>query len=200
MGAISIVWTVLLVALNPAQNLLGDSITAIGLAIAYYYGFTGLASAWYFRRELRRSAGVLLRVGLLPLAGGLAMFAVFGKAFHDYSLPAAGYAKPLLGIQIPIVIGIGALLLGVPVMLLARLRLRAFSADPPKRPPRAYPFEGSLIPRSRDAVLPRIDEKNTVGQFHPYGLEQRGTPRTPRHTALPPGWGLNGAAEEEGQY
>ena len=79
MGAISIVWTVLLVALNPAQNLLGDSITAIGLAIAYYYGFTGLASAWYFRRELRRSAGVLLRVGLLPLAGGLAMFAVFGK-------------------------------------------------------------------------------------------------------------------------
>ena len=79
MGAISIVWTVLLVALNPAQNLLGDSIPAIGFAIAFYYGFTGLASAWYFRRELRRSVGVLLRVGLLPLAGGLAMFAVFGK-------------------------------------------------------------------------------------------------------------------------
>ena len=118
MGALSIAWTVLLIALNPAQNLLGDSITAIGFAIAFYYGFTGFASAWYFRHELRRNAGVLLRVGLLPLLGGLLMLGVFVKAFHDYSLTGAGYAAPLFGIQIPIVIGIGTLLLGLPLMLL----------------------------------------------------------------------------------
>jgi amino acid transporter len=140
MGAISIVWTVLLVALNPAQDLLGDSITAIGFAIAFYYGFTGLASTWYFRRQLGRSLGVLLRVGLLPLAGGLLMFAVFAKAFHDYSLPDAGYAKPLLGIQIPIVIGIGALLLGVPLVVLARLRLPAFFRRPTETAPPDLPL------------------------------------------------------------
>ena len=56
------------------------------------------------------------------------MFYVFGKAFHDYSQPDAGYAKPLFGIQIPIVIGIGTLLLGVPLMLLAAVRFRGSSA------------------------------------------------------------------------
>jgi amino acid transporter len=126
MGAIAIVWTVLLVALNPAEDILGDSITAIGFAIAFYYGFTGFASAWYFRRELRRSASILFRVGLLPLLGGVLMTAVFAKAFLDYRLEGAGYARPFLGIQVPIVIGIGALLLGIPLMILAVLRLPAF--------------------------------------------------------------------------
>jgi amino acid transporter len=126
MGALSIVWTVLLLVLNPAQNLLGDSITAIGFSIAFYYGFTGFASAWYFRRQLRRNLGVLVRVGLLPLLGGLMMLGIFVKAFHDYSLTGAGYAAPLFGIQVPIVIGIGTLLLGLPMMMLAAARLPAF--------------------------------------------------------------------------
>jgi amino acid transporter len=126
MGALSILWTVLLVALNPAQNLLGDSITAIGFSIAFYYGFTGFAAAWYFRRQLGRSVGVLVRVGLLPLLGGLIMLGIFVKAFHDYSRKGAGFSAPLLGIQVPIVIGIGALLLGLPLLALAALRLPAF--------------------------------------------------------------------------
>jgi amino acid transporter len=126
MGVISILWTILLVALNPAQDVLGDSLTAIAFAIAFYYGFTGFASAWYFRRELRRSPGVLVRVGFLPLLGGLLMLAVFAKACHDYSLPGAGYAAPLLGIQVPIAIGIGSLLLGIPLMILAAVKGPAF--------------------------------------------------------------------------
>src|SRR5262249_37400056 len=103
-GALSIAWTVFLVAANPAQNLLGDSITATGFPICFYYGFPGLAAFWYFRHELRRSPSVLLRVGLLPLLGGLLMAAIFAKAFVDNSKDGAGYASPLLGIQIPIVI------------------------------------------------------------------------------------------------
>ena len=54
------------------------------------------------------------------------MGAVFVKAFLDYRLAGAGYAAPLLGIQVPIVIGIGSLLLGIPLMLLAAVRLRPF--------------------------------------------------------------------------
>ncbi len=50
MGAISIVWTVLLLALNPNGNVLGDAITALGFTIAFYYGFTGIACVVYFRR------------------------------------------------------------------------------------------------------------------------------------------------------
>jgi hypothetical protein len=56
----------------------------------------------------------------VPLAGALIMAAVFVKAFHDYSQTGAGYAKPILGIQVPIVIGIGSLLLGVVVLFLVQ--------------------------------------------------------------------------------
>ena len=44
--------TLLLVGFNPSQDVLGDSITALGFAILFYYGFTGLACAVYFRKEL----------------------------------------------------------------------------------------------------------------------------------------------------
>ena len=126
MGALSIVWTILLVALNPAQDVLGDSITALGFSICFYYGFTGLICAWYYRHDLFTSVRHFFLVGLLPLAGAVLMFAVFAKAFHDYSETGSGYSKPLWGIQIPIVIGIGTLLLGVPLMVICAVKYREF--------------------------------------------------------------------------
>jgi amino acid transporter len=135
MGALSIVWTVVLVAFNSSQDVLGDSITALGFSVCFYYGFTGLACAWYFRKQLLTSVRGFFLAGLLPLAGCVMMFYVFGKAFHDYSEKGAGYAKPLFGIQIPIVIGIGTLLLGLPLMLLAALTLRPYFRRRPEVAP-----------------------------------------------------------------
>src|SRR2546430_2233670 len=54
MGLVSIVFYAGLTWLSPDS--LNDLIAAIGLLIAFYYGLTGFASAWYFRRELRQSA------------------------------------------------------------------------------------------------------------------------------------------------
>jgi len=36
-------------------NVIADSVAAIGLMIAFYYGLTGFACFWYYRRELRHS-------------------------------------------------------------------------------------------------------------------------------------------------
>ena len=135
MGALSMVWTVVLVAFNSSQDVLGDSITALGFSVCFYYGFTGLACAWYFRKQLLTSVKGFFLAGLLPLAGCVMMFYVFGKAFHDYSETGAGYAKPLFGIQIPIVIGVGTLLLGIPLMLLAALTLRPYFRRRPEVAP-----------------------------------------------------------------
>ncbi|HZS23636.1 MAG TPA: APC family permease [Gaiellaceae bacterium] len=126
MGALSIVWTVVLVAFNSSQDVLNDSITGLGFAIAFYYGFTGLACAWYFRRQLFRSVRAFLLAGLLPLAGGVLMAAVFVKAFIEDSKQVNAYSKPLLGIQVPIVIGIGTMLLGIPLMFLCAVYLRPY--------------------------------------------------------------------------
>jgi amino acid transporter len=132
MGALSIVFTLLLVGFNSSQDVLGDSITALGFAILFYYGFTGLACAVYFRKELRKSWQHFVMAGVVPLVGFGLMAAIFVKAFHDYSQPDAGYSKPLFGIQIPIVIGIGSLLLGVPLMILCSLKFREFFRRKPE--------------------------------------------------------------------
>ena len=132
MGGLSIVFTVILVGFNSSQDVLGDSITALGFAILFYYGFTGIACAVYFRKQLLQSWQHFVMAGVVPLLGFGLMAAIFVKAFHDYSQPDAGYAKPLFGIQIPIVIGIGSLLLGVPLMILCSLKYREFFRRKPE--------------------------------------------------------------------
>ena len=135
----SAIWTVLVLALNPAQNVLGDSITALGFGICFYYGLTAFACVVFFRREIFKSARNFFLVGLVPLLGGLMLLGIFIKAFHDYSKSGANYAKPLLGIQIPILIGVGSLLLGVIVMVFAWAKYRDFF----RRRPEAA-IEGTL--------------------------------------------------------
>ena len=66
MGGLSIIWTVALLAFNPNQDVLGDTISALGFAVCFYYGFTGLACAFYFRRDLFKSARNFFLAGLLP--------------------------------------------------------------------------------------------------------------------------------------
>ena len=53
MGTLSIVWYVGLTLVS--ENILFDSIAALGLMIAFYYGLTGFACTIYYRRELLRS-------------------------------------------------------------------------------------------------------------------------------------------------
>jgi amino acid transporter len=126
MGALSAVWTALLLGFNSNQDVLNDSITALGFSVCFYYGFTGLACGWYFRRELFKSFRGFVLAGLFPVLGGLMMAFVFVKAFIEDSKQANAYSHPLFGIQIPILIGIGSLLLGIPFMLLAAAKLRPY--------------------------------------------------------------------------
>jgi len=124
MGAVSLVWFVLVNQLS--QNVLGDSVSALGFQIAFYYGLTGLACVIYYRHALTRSVKSFVFVGVLPMLGFLSLAAVFVKAFHDYSQAGFNYSNPILGIEVPIVIGIGGLLLGGLLMLWAWANYRGF--------------------------------------------------------------------------
>ncbi|MEV4612621.1 APC family permease [Kitasatospora sp. NPDC049258] len=121
MGLASIAFYVLLTAIS--GNVLADSIASVGLAIAFYYGLTGFACVWYYRRVLTRSVRDFVFKGLAPLLGGLILLYFFCYAAFDV------YADPDYGstsINLPgigdvggvTVIGIGALLLGVILMLI----------------------------------------------------------------------------------
>jgi amino acid transporter len=98
MGAVSIVWTLIIMGFNPSQNVLGDSISALGFAICFYYGFTGLACAVYFRREITKSVRNFLLAGVAPLLGFVMLAYIAGKAFRDYSQEGFNYSPPFLGI------------------------------------------------------------------------------------------------------
>lgn len=126
MGAVSIAWTIVILLLS--ESALSDSITAIGFPICFYYGFTGIACAFYYRHELTNSVRDFVLLGLAPLIGGLMLFGVFAKAVVFYGESANVESAPILGITLPVWMGIGGLLVGVVLMLLARLRYREYFA------------------------------------------------------------------------
>jgi amino acid transporter len=128
MGVASIVWFVAVYSFS--SNVLGDSLTGLGFAIAFYYGLTGFACAWYYRRELLKSARNFFYVGVLPLAGGLMLTGIFVKAFIDYKPADSGYSKAIAGIGTPVVIGVGSLLLGLVLLVAARFAYPAFFSRP----------------------------------------------------------------------
>ena len=56
-------------------NPIADAVTAIGLYIAFYYGLTAFSCAWYYRATLTSSAWNLWMRGILPVLGGVIMYA-----------------------------------------------------------------------------------------------------------------------------
>jgi amino acid transporter len=117
MGVLSIVWYVGLTILS--ENILFDSIAALGLMIAFYYGLTGFACTIYYRRELTRSVKTLILAGIAPFIGGVILTYLFIKSCIDLSDPANSESgNSWFGLGPPLVIGLGFLILGVVLMIL----------------------------------------------------------------------------------
>jgi amino acid transporter len=139
MGGISILFYVALTLIS--QNVLADSIAAVGLMIAFYYGMTGFACVWFYRRKIAEGGRDLWMKGVLPFFGGLLLLGAFLDASYNYAQP--GYGKTtIFGIGGVFVIGIGALLLGGVLMFVYRF------AAPPF-------FRGETLPRrgAHDLIL-----------------------------------------------
>jgi amino acid transporter len=117
MGAVSLVWTLLII--NLSQNVLGDSITGLGFQIAFYYGLTGFACAVFYRKELFKSFRNFFMAGVVPFAGGAMLTYIFVKAFIDNKPPDSAYSGGVLGVGAAVAIGVGLLLVGVVAMVVA---------------------------------------------------------------------------------
>ena len=110
-GVLATLWYVPLKFVS--ENFLFDTITALGLMIAFYYAATGYAAVVLFRHQILRSARDALMLGVLPLLGSLMLTGIFVKAVIDFSDPEQSYSGSLFGVGPPLVIGLGFLLLGV---------------------------------------------------------------------------------------
>jgi amino acid transporter len=120
MCAVSIV--VFVVLNSVSSNILLDSVTATGFGIAFYYGLTGLACTWYFRRELGKSLRNFVYVGLLPLIGGLMLLAILGDSVYEAWSPSSSYTgSSWAGLSPPLAMAILGLGIGVIVMIGQRI-------------------------------------------------------------------------------
>ncbi len=91
-------------------------ISAIGVMVSFYYGMTGLACAYYYRKVLRQSRQMLWMRGIWP--AGSAIFLLILAAIQ---LPALGWSVSLFTI--------GAISLGCLPMLYYRFRYRSAFYD-----------------------------------------------------------------------
>jgi amino acid transporter len=140
MGAVASIYYVGMTLIS--DNILQDSILSLGLAIAFYYGITGYACVWYFRREIFTSARNFFYKGLLPLLGALMLTYAFVQSAIDMYDVDYGYTV-LLGIGGTFVLGIGALAFGVVLLLI----WFAF--------PRSKPFfRGESLNRDTEVLVP----------------------------------------------
>jgi amino acid transporter len=83
MGVVSILLYVMMNFLSHGA-VIGDAVSALGIWIAFYYGLTGFACAWYYRSTLRESTRNLFMRGIIPVIGGLILYFIIGWSFWYY--------------------------------------------------------------------------------------------------------------------
>ncbi len=149
-GIVSCVWFAILV-LASWQNggdVLTWSVAGVGLMISYYYGQTGIACAIYYRRYLFKSVKNFFLVGVLPLIGGITLGILFVLSIWDMTNPDyTDEGTSWLGVSPVLWLGLGAFLLGLPLMFWWHSKDRTFfdrGRDPIEmRPP---PEGGEPLP------------------------------------------------------
>jgi amino acid transporter len=146
MGGISIVLYVAMNYLTSGGAVIVDSVSALGVMIAFYYGLTGFSCVWYYRATLTESARSLWLRGILPTLGGLILwFCMFWSLWYYWNNANSVTRWTLPGTHRIIggvfILDIGVLLLGVILMLVykavrpAYFRGEVLNRDTPTRVP-----------------------------------------------------------------
>lgn len=117
-----------------SEDVLWDTITALGMMVSFYYGITALASVWYFRKEVRSGTRAFLSKILAPGVGGVLLLLFFVQTSTDSMDPGYGSGSNIGGVGLVFLMGVGVLTLGLVVMAVQYVRRPAF-------------FRGQTLPR-----------------------------------------------------
>ncbi len=144
MGALSIIWYVGLTLAS--EDILFDSLAALGLMISFYIGLTGFACTIYYRRELLRSVKNFFFIGVGPSFGAAILFYLLVKNAIELSDPANSESgNSWFGLGPPLVIAIFFLILGVLLMFVQWGKFPEFFRRRPEVVPAGF-LEGEAPP------------------------------------------------------
>ena len=160
MGIVSAVFYLVFTLIS--TNLLGALVGSIGLMIAFYYGLTGFACVWFYRRTLTSSVRHFIMRGFYPFAGGAILLAVFAYGLETFSAPdwlvdGKGNNVTIFGLGATAVVGVMGLLLGAVLMFFWFLRQPEF-------------FQGKTLTRRSDDLVMAPGE----GRIPTFGLPDSG--------------------------
>jgi amino acid transporter len=125
MGVVSIGFYAVITVVN--NDLLTPLVDSIGLMIAFYYGLTGFACVWFYRKSFYKTFRNFVMRFLFPLIGALSLAAmfVFGLVTYaeaDWEVDSHGHnlAANFFGWVVgdDAVIGVGGILVGLVLMFI----------------------------------------------------------------------------------
>lgn len=132
---------------------IADAVTACGIMIGLYYGLTGIACAWFFRRSLLESQRSFWFRGVLPAVGGLMLlFAMGWSVVQDWNAgndTAASYTSWALPFPPHSQVG-GVWLLGIGTMVVGLLWLVWLRFSQP-----AF-FRGETLNADTETLVPDV--------------------------------------------
>lgn len=150
-GGVSIALYAVLNYTSNAGSVIADCVSALGMMIAFYYGLTGFACAWYYRRNLTSSPRNFIFQGLLPFLGGVILFGVLLWSVKDDWLAPSDVSTSYTGWLMPFpphwhiggvfLIGIGTFLIGLILMFVWQAVAPAF-------------FRGETLNRDTPTMVP----------------------------------------------
>lgn len=109
-----------------SENVLWDTITALGMMICFYYGITAFACVWYFRKQWFDSVRGFFFTMLLPLVGGVILLVLFVQTLVDSMDPDYGSGSNIAGVGLVFILGVTVILLGVVIMIWQSIKRPAF--------------------------------------------------------------------------
>ncbi len=135
-GGVSILLYAILNYTSNATSVIADAVSALGLMIAFYYGLTGFACAWYYRRNLTSSPRNFVFQGLLPFLGGLILLGALIWSIKDDWLAPSDVSTSYTGWHMPFpphwyiggvfLLGVGTFVIGIILMFVWRAVAPAF--------------------------------------------------------------------------
>jgi amino acid transporter len=118
-----------------SENAMLDTLSSLGILVAFYYALTGISCVVYYRRHVTQSVKGFLMVGVGPIVGSAGLVFMLVAAVQSLWDPAnSASGSAWVGLSPPLAIAAVMFGLGLLVLLIRRIKAPAFfTATPPER-------------------------------------------------------------------